>query len=796
MLAIVKKYINFLEKHSIFCLFIALSIIFISIPFILKLEIKPSFQDILPDNHSSVNNIKKLTEKYGGEGFFIVGLQNAKKKHLIEFSEKINVMSKSYSTISYVFHRVDFDFFEKNFMMYLDLADLEEVEKRISQQVANLNPLYVDLYNRSPSPFTIDDIIAKYDVNNYNRYLMDENEKILICLLKPSGSPNNIAFSQQLTKDIDEIIHSIKSEKPEFKPIEVQYGGLYYEIFIDNIEILNNIYYLSLLSIIITTIVLLLYYRRFKSLVIILFPLIIGILFNFALAQVIIGNLNMLTGFLSGILIGLGLDFGIHIYSRYLLEKQSHPWKEALALSLVNTGVASLGGALTTAAAFYGITISKFKGFTEFGIIAGNGILLTSFSIILFFPLVIVIYERLSHLPGFKIKGTLNQFSYKKKTGGFYKKFRFNFTYIKVFFLFVMGFSVYFAMQVRYENDFSKIKGKSASLRTFTHTTEAILGLSVKPIIIMSSNLEVIDELTETYTKNINDNTFQMMIACQSIQSFIPKDQDKKLAIIKKLKTTYQSYNKKIDAEINNPLFISLIRSSFKSKKITIDELPQEIRDQFISKDGKTFFLIVHGKRHIYRYIPKLQILQNEIESVKHLNGQFQAAGITYILTSIQKMIQEETPSILITTLLCVFFTILILFRKLKDIFIIFFTLSFGLLMMFGFMGFASIRFNLLNMIAMPIILGIGVDGVIHICHRLNEFKGNASHSIMDQIVQVILLSSFTTAIGLVTLSLASYTGLQSIGVVTLIGLISTLISSLFFLPAFLNWFYSEKKSK
>ena len=793
MLNLIKKYIHFIEKHTIICLLIGFSLIFISIPFILKLEIKPSFQDILPDDHSSVKNIKKLTEVYGGEGFFVVGLENGQKEDLIEFSEKINTLSKSYSTISYVFHRIDYDFFEKNFLLYMDLSDLKKVEKRVAKQIAKLNPLYVELNEEDPSSF-VDDILTKYNLSNYNQYLMDEKETSLICLLKPSGSPNNISFSKQLTKDIDEIIDSIKSEKSEFKSIEVQYGGLYYEVYIDNIEILNNIYSLSILSVIITTFVLLFHYRRFKSIVIILFPLIIGIIFNFALAQLLIGSLNMLTGFLSGILIGLGLDFGIHLYSRYLLEKQSHPWKDALANSIANTGIASLGGALTTASAFYGITISDFKGFNEFGFIAGNGILLTSFSIMLFFPVVIVIYERLSHISVFKIKGTLNQFSYKKKRGGFYKKFRFNYPYIRVLFLFVTVFSIYFALQLRYENDFSKIKGKSAELRTFTDKTEAILKFTVKPIIIMSTNPDVINQLATIYTENISNNTFEIMASCQSIGLFIPKDQNKKLAIIKRLKKTYQQYSSTIDTEINDPYFSSLIRSGLKAKKITLNNLPEEIRKQFVSKDGKTYFLIVHGEKHIYRYIPKLRIFQDEIESVEHLKGQFQSAGITYILTSIQQMIKEETRYILITVLIAVFFTIFILFRKIKDVFIIFSTLSFGILIMLGIMGFANVRFNLLNMIALPIILGIGVDGAIHICHRLNEFKGEAPHLIMDQILQVILLSSFTTAIGLVTLNFASYTGLQSIGTVTVIGLISTIISSLFFLPAFLNWFYPSKK--
>ena len=66
-----------------------------------------------------------------------------------------------------------------------------------------------------------------------------------------------------------------------------------------------------------------------------------------------IGDLNVITAFLFIILLGLGIDFGIHIFARYRAERlRQKPIEEALALTLRYTGRACMTSALTTSAAF------------------------------------------------------------------------------------------------------------------------------------------------------------------------------------------------------------------------------------------------------------------------------------------------------------------------------------------------------------------------------------------------------------------------------------------------------------
>jgi hopanoid biosynthesis associated RND transporter like protein HpnN len=120
-----------------------------------------------------------------------------------------------------------------------------------------------------------------------------------------------------------------------------------------------------------------------------------AIAFTLAFATIWPGHLNLISIVFLEILIGLGIDFGIHLISRYDEERtygmQPGPALEA-ALGL--TGRASAAGAMTTALAFMATLFADFKGIQEFGVIAAVGILCCLATMLLVLPAMIVIADR------------------------------------------------------------------------------------------------------------------------------------------------------------------------------------------------------------------------------------------------------------------------------------------------------------------------------------------------------------------------------------------------------------------
>jgi uncharacterized protein len=105
--------------------------------------------------------------------------------------------------------------------------------------------------------------------------------------------------------------------------------------------------------------------------------LVVGLAYTMAFATLTIGHLNILTITFVPMLIGLAIDFGVHLITRYEEELRHGKTEEAaLEKAMVFTGQGIFTGAFTTAGAFMAMGLTNFKGIQEMGIICGGGLLI------------------------------------------------------------------------------------------------------------------------------------------------------------------------------------------------------------------------------------------------------------------------------------------------------------------------------------------------------------------------------------------------------------------------------------
>jgi hypothetical protein len=116
---------------------------------------------------------------------------------------------------------------------------------------------------------------------------------------------------------------------------------------------------------------------------------------SFGYTTLAIGHLNILSVAFAAILMGLGIDFAIHVLSRYLeLRHEGMSLKAALVETSASTGVSIVTGAVTTSLAFFCATLTEFLGVAELGIIAGGGILLFVIASFTVLPTMLVVADR------------------------------------------------------------------------------------------------------------------------------------------------------------------------------------------------------------------------------------------------------------------------------------------------------------------------------------------------------------------------------------------------------------------
>jgi uncharacterized protein len=121
------------------------------------------------------------------------------------------------------------------------------------------------------------------------------------------------------------------------------------------------------------------------------FCLVVGIAYTMAFATWVVGHLNILTITFVPILIGLAIDFGVHLISRFEEELRHGKDKEAaLTKAIVFTGQGIFSGAFTTAGAFLAMGLTNFKGIQEMGIICGGGLLVCLIPMMTLLPVLLL----------------------------------------------------------------------------------------------------------------------------------------------------------------------------------------------------------------------------------------------------------------------------------------------------------------------------------------------------------------------------------------------------------------------
>jgi len=135
--------------------------------------------------------------------------------------------------------------------------------------------------------------------------------------------------------------------------------------------------------------------RSFSRGFIVFLPLIFTIIWTFGTLGLLGIAISVTTGVIGAILLGLGVEYGIFMVSRYYEERQKYEPAEALKIAVSNIGASTFGSGATTAAAFFALTLSVMPMIQHLGQTLAFGITYCWLSATIINPCFILFEERL-----------------------------------------------------------------------------------------------------------------------------------------------------------------------------------------------------------------------------------------------------------------------------------------------------------------------------------------------------------------------------------------------------------------
>lgn len=202
---------------------------------------------------------------------------------------------------------------------------------------------------------------------------------------------------QAFLNEIDKIENKIADIDADKKAanIEIEYGGGLIDMKAEYHAVITDIVRSISITILSIMALLAIFFMSIRAALRIFGPILMSTICALGITFLTIGYLNLITAFIFAILIGLGIDFGIHLYARYNLERRlGHEVEKALRISVIETGSPLFFGALTTAAAFFTLMLGSFPGFSQFGFVAGIGVILAFLTMTTVMPALVLCMER------------------------------------------------------------------------------------------------------------------------------------------------------------------------------------------------------------------------------------------------------------------------------------------------------------------------------------------------------------------------------------------------------------------
>ncbi len=570
------------------------------------------------------------------------------------------------------------------------------------------------------------------------------------------------------------------------------------------------------------------------------FCLVIGLAYTMAFATLTVGHLNILTITFAPILIGLAIDFGVHLVTRYE-EELRHGKTEQVALTkaMVFTGQGIFIGALTTAGAFLAMAFTDFKGIREMGIICGGGLL-------------ICLIPMITLLPVLLLRGRQNVIDHKD--GEDDRRARIENIWLQrpVLVTVIVGTLCLLALTQVHKVyfDYNLLNMQSAGLPAVAYE-QKLIDSADKSVLFAAVVAKTLPEAI-ALEKRIEQLPTVASNGVESIVTFLNQDQTKKLQLIGQIKqevqplqfnppdmqpvnlpelsrTIYSLYGylgAALDAvknsdtnlatqlaslqqavgnlrktmlmgdpaqlathveklsEFQQALFFDL-RKTFQTLQnqddrapLRVEDLPAALRNRFVGVNGE-FLLQVYPKYDVWQRKPQEEF----IADLRTIDPR--VTGTPVQLYEYTTLLKDSYITAAWYSLAAIAILVFLHFRSLGAVILSLLPVGIGTLWLLGLMGWFKIPFNPANIMTLPLVIGIGVTNGIHI---LNRFAEEHTPGILSRSTgKAVLVSGLTAIAGFGSLILAKHQGIHSLGCVMAAGIATCMIAGLAFLPALLN---------
>jgi uncharacterized protein len=761
-------------------LILAIALSGISIYLASGLSFNPRMDNLLPQDLPLIKEFNEVVAKTGGSGPLVIVLEHLNPLQAAEVIDKLARVLEKVPGTHFVDSKIPEEFLKNRQLLLIPKKDLLHLKSAIEEAIDYARGQFGGFFGEDElfNPIKLQKLADQYQIfEDINPYHKGKRKKNYYIFVKPNGTVTDTDFTEEYVQSIQKAIDQTGLEK-DIPDLAIKLTGSLIVRLEENQVIQNDLKNSAVLAAVMAICIIFIYTRSWFSIPLIIFPLLLSLTYTFALTRLFIGHLNIISGFLVAILMGLGIDYGIHLYIRFKQELlKGKSIAEAVELVVTQVGRSGLVAMLTTISVFSILSFSDFQGFSEFGKIATLGIVCAFLSYYFIFPAQALFYDKIHWLR----KPRPRLFTLKISNLYFTTPY-----FLSAIFLLLLIASLFLLPGLSFEYDFQKLKGDSPASDYETVTTDDF-GYAFSPTLILTPEKKNLVDIHTALEEIKERNGDQTIIGFQySLNMFSRDEYELKKDVISRIRTIFFDNTDIIKFSLGKDRYENF-KKLVKAEPFDEKRIPENLVKKLRAGDDYLVLLLSPADKNFFR-VENIYQLEKEVEEFKRMmaekNIKTSVLNENLIAAEILDWVKEKGPMAMGIAFALVFLILVVDLQSIRLSIITFLPLVTGLALTGALMSVFNVKLNFINIVMLPSIVGIMIDHCIYLSHHILDYSKGASIKSLQETGSAIILSALTSLAGYVSLNIAHHEGIKSIASVVGLGIITCTLCALFMLPA------------
>lgn len=684
------------------------------------------------------------------------------------------------------YHNLPLFLEEKDYTKISNLITADSVEATVERDYATLlspSGLVLGKYiQRDPLNFTpialkkLQNIQLDENFETYNSHIVTKDHKHVLMFITPAHLPNDTKGNKRLIEVVDSTCKSFTNQTvliESFGAAVVSAGNAN--------QLRKDSIFTSSIAVIVIALLLGLYFKNPLVTIFILFPVAFGMVFSLSFLFLLKGVVSAIAIGAGAIVLGIAINYSLHFFTHYKHKRNVKTVLEDLTFPM-------LIGCTTTVGAFLSLLFAKSEALHDFGLFA-------AFSLIGAMLFSIFVLPQLLKFSFRKEKAVIENEHTKHSLLDRFTAYRFDKNKIIVISAFALTLLfTFFAGDVSFESDMNKMSFMTKETRDAEKHLDEVNNFAARSVYIFSNG------------KDLNEALDNNTIVSQKLEALKEQGLIKKYSSVNALFMSEKEQQRRINRW--NTFFTSAKKDSIKKRLIAsglnykfketafqsfynlldtpAKPLSKEDSDSLNKYLFKEWIGKVDGKPSIINHVKVDAENRQKIYQAFESNSNIVVFDKQNLTTKFVDIISSDFNTILLLTSILVFGFMLLNHGRIELAIINFLPMLISWIWILGIMSLFGIKFNVINIIISTFIFGLGDDYSIFIMDGLlNEYKYRKKN--LDSYKSSILLSALITIIGIGVMVFAKHPALQSIALITLIGMMCVVFISFIVQPLLFN---------